>query len=178
MNHQPYEKWILDDSVLSVEEKNDLTHHLQECPECLRLQQGWMTAEHSLKTTLIQPAPGNFTKKWNAHFALRKREQEKRQARNLVISLCSLAGVLFVSLVIIVLPDISLISLTASLISTGLAVINGIQNFGVIILKLFRAVPTSTLAVTIFIVAGWVLLVCFTLGLSIWKLAFKRGIRK
>lgn len=178
MSHQPYENWILDEPQLSEEEKLDLEHHLRECPECTRLANGWSSVQHTIRATQMKPAPANFTSKWSASLAHRKREQEKKQARTLVISLCSGASAVLLVTLIYFLPDFSLISLTAGFISTLLSVSNIISNFWSITLKLIQTIPLSTLIVTTIIVSGWVLLASITLGLSIWKLAFRRKVQK
>lgn len=178
MNHQPYENWILDEPRLSEEEKRDLSHHLRECPDCTRLSNGWASVQRTIQASQMKPAPADFTGKWSASLARRKREQEKKQARTLVISLCSGAGAILLAVAIYFLPDFSLISLAAGFISTMLSVSNIISNFWSITIKLIQTIPLSTLIVTIAIVSGWVLLASITLGLSIWKLAFRRKVQK
>ncbi len=178
MNHQPYESWILDNPPISTEEKRELEQHIKVCPECSRLQKGWGLVEQSLQSRQIQPAPQNFTHKWSASLERRKREQEKKQARTLVIALCSGAFAILIALAIFFLPDFSLISLIASFISTMATFFGGIEDFWSILINLAQAVSPATLIVTILIVSSWVILACFTLGLSIWKIAFKRGAHK
>lgn len=177
MSHQPFENWILDEPPVTPDEKQELAKHINECPECGHLVEGWKSVQHSIRVSEMYSAPADFTAKWSENLARRKREQEKRQARILITSLCSGAGALLIALVILYLPEFSLISLAAGFISTLFAVINGIGNFWSITFKLIQTVPTTTLIVTIAIVSGWVLLASFTLGLSIWKLAFRRKVQ-
>ncbi len=178
MNHQPYENWILDEPQLSDEEKQELAHHLRDCSECSRLANGWNTVQRTIQASPMKPAPADFTGKWSSSLASRKREQEKKQARTLVISLSSGAGAILLAIAIYFLPDFSLISLVASFISTMLSASNMVSNFWSITIKLIQTIPLSTLIVTIVIVSGWVLLASITLGLSIWKLAFRRKVQK
>lgn len=178
MNHQPYENWILDETPLSEEEKKGLAHHLRECTDCTRLANGWASVQRTIQASQMKPAPADFTGKWSASLAHRKREQEKKQARTLVISLSSGAGAVLLAIAIYFLPDFSLISLAAGFISTLLSASNIISNFWSITIKLIQTIPLSTLIVTIVIVSGWVLLASITLGLSIWKLAFRRKVQK
>jgi len=178
MNHQPFENWILDESQLSVEEKQELAHHLRDCPDCDRIAKGWSSVHRTIQASQMKSAPADFTGKWNASLARRKREQEKKQARTLVISLSSGASAVLLATTIYFFPDFSLISLTAGFISTLLSVSNSIGNFWSITIKLIQTIPLSTLIVTIVIVSGWVLLASITLGLSIWKLAFRRKVQK
>lgn len=175
MNHQPYESWILDNPPITKEEKQDLDHHVKECPECFQLQKGWNLVEHSLRSSRIQSAPSDFTQRWSASLERRRRELEKKHARILIIILVSGAVAIGITLGILFLPELSLISLTAGFISTMFNLFSGVENFWAVLLKLAQAVPPSTLIITIFIVSSWVILACFTLGLSIWRLAFKRG---
>ncbi len=178
MNHQPYETWILDNSTNTEAERRDLEQHIHECPQCSQLQEGWNLVELSIRSSQIQPAPSGFTQTWISNLERRKRELEKKQARNLIITLITGAVAIGIALCVLFLPDFSLISLTAGFISTTFACFSGIENFWAILFKLAQAVPPSTLIITIFIISSWVILACFTLGLSIWKLAFKRGQQK
>lgn len=178
MNHNPYENWILDDLPITADQKRELSIHMDECPECARLYQGWSSVQHTIRQTQIQPAPADFTAKWTSSLLHRKREQEKKQARNLAISLATGAVATLIALGIILLPDLSLISLAAGSITSLTALVTGIESFWSILFKLVRAVPSSSLIVTLFVVSGWVLLACFTLGFSVWKLAFQRKVKK
>ena len=178
MNHQPYETWILDNPPITEEEKQDLNIHIQECPDCSHLHQGWNLVEQSIRSSQIHPAPSNFTQRWSASLERRKREQEKKQARTLVLALVSGALAVGITLCIMFLPEFSLISLTAGFISTILSLFTGIENFWSILLNLAQTVSPTTLIITVLVISGWVILASFTLGLSIWKLAFNRGERK
>jgi anti-sigma factor RsiW len=178
MNHNPYENWILDDIPITADQKRELFRHMDECPECARLYQGWSSVQHTLRQTQIQPAPADFTTKWTASLIHRKRVQEKKQARNLVISLGTGAVATLIALGFILLPDLSLISLVARSITSLTALVTGIESFWLVLFKLAQAVPSSSLIATLLVVSGWVLLASFTLGYSVWKLAFQRKVNK
>ena len=92
MNHQPYENWILDEIKISPEEKTSLNEHLKECPDCYKLYHSWNKVQVQLRTAPVKNAPSNFVPKWKTEFAMRQKEQEKRQARTLLISLASGGG--------------------------------------------------------------------------------------
>lgn len=178
MNHNPYENWILDDLPITADQKRELSRHMDECPECARLYQGWSSVQHTIRQTQIRPAPADFTANWSSSLLHRKRVQEKRQARNLVISLGIGAVATLIALGFILLPGLSLISLVARSITSLTTLVNGIGSFWSVLFKLVQVVPSSSLIATLIVVSGWVLLASFTLGYSVWKLAFQRKVNK
>ncbi len=174
MEHQPFKTWILDDEDLSDEERVRLSDHLAICPECAQLSKNLNTALQSIRVAPEVAAPAGFTHRWSMSLAARKREEEKRQARHLAIALSSSALVIAVGALLIFVPELSLISMTAGLITTVVNVLNALQTALSFITAFFKSINLSTTILLFTILGGWLLLASFTLGLSVWKLAIKK----
>jgi len=174
MTHNRYRNLILDEESLSLKEQQELTEHLLLCHECARFKQ---SADHSINLIVtsaeIRP-PANFTRSWLVSFEARKREQEKKQARQLILGLSGGILTVVLAMLIILLPDFSLISLAAGFISTMIAILNTLEKAFTVLTTLFQSIRPGTLILTLAIAIGWILLACFTLGLSVWKLAIKK----
>lgn len=174
MEHQPFKTWILDDENLSEEEQGRLEEHLAACPECARLSQNLKVALKAIRSAPELAAPPDFTRRWTAALADRKREEEKRQARSLGIALSSSALVIALGALLIFVPEFSLISMTAGFITTVLNCLEVIRTAISFITTLFKSISPATMLVLFVVVGGWLLLASFTLALSVWKLAIKK----
>lgn len=174
MEHQPYKTWILDDEDLSDDQNLRLNDHLAACPECAQLSENLNSALLAIRVAPEVAAPAGFTQRWSAALATRKREEEKQQARSLGIALGSSALVIAVGAMLIFIPGLSLISLTAGLITTVVNVLDGMQTAVSFATTLFKSISPATMVLLFSIAGGWLLLASFTLGLSVWKLAIKK----
>lgn len=173
MNHQPYENWILDEVQINSQEQDSLKKHLKECPECFKLNHSWNKVQTEIKSTPIEPTPAGFMRRWKYEFASRQREQERRQARTLFISLASGAGAVLIALAVILLPDFSLISLMVRFLTTIVKLFSGIDSLISVSRNLIESAPTITLVVSVLFVAGWICLAVFAWGLSIYRITTK-----
>ncbi len=174
MEHQPYKTWILDEEDLSDDQQRRLNDHLAVCPECAQLSENLNSALVAIREAPEVTAPVGFTQRWSAALAARKREEEKQQARSLGIALGSTAIVIAVGMMLIFVPEVSLISMTAGLITTLVSVLDGMQTAVSFTTTLFKSLSPATLILLFSIAGGWLLLASFTLGLSVWKLAIKK----
>ena len=75
---------------------------------------------------------------------------------------------------LIFVPEVSLSSMTAGLITTLVSVLDGMQTAVSFTTTLFKSLSPATLILLFGIAGGWLLLASFTLGLSVWKLAIKK----
>jgi uncharacterized membrane protein YgdD (TMEM256/DUF423 family) len=173
MNHQPYENWILDEVQINSQEQDSLKAHLKECPECFKLYHSWNKVHAEIKTTPAQPAPAGFMRRWKYEFASRQREQERRQARTLFISLASGAGAILIALAVILLPDFSFISLLVRFLSTVVQLFSGIESVVSLSRNLINSAPTITLIISGLFIAGWICLAVFAWGISIYRITTK-----
>ena len=173
MNHQPYENWILDDIQITAEEQDSLNQHLKECPECYQLSRSWKKVHSQIKATPVKSAPAGFMHRWKADFVARQKEQERRQARTLLISLGSGAGAVIIALAVILLPDFSLISLTVGFLTTLVKLFSGLESLWSVAQNLIASAPKSVLIISGLLTAGWISLAIFAWGVSIWRITTK-----
>ena len=173
MNHQPYENWILDDIQITAEEQDSLNQHLKECPECFQLQRSWSKMQTQLKSAPVTPAPAGFVNRWKTGLASRQKEQEKRQARTLLISLGSGAFAIMIALAVILLPNFSFISLIVGFLTILVKMASGLQSLWMIVSNLVSSASTSTLVIAGLLLAGWISLAALVWGLSIWRITSK-----
>ncbi len=175
MRHQPYENWIFKIEEPDPAQRQELQAHLADCQPCAHLADAHERVEHVLSRVATKAAPSGFTARWNSGLAMRKREQEQKQARAMLISLSSIAVALFIAAGVLLLPEISFISLAANALSVSVNVLNGVQNFWDTISHLVQVVPPGIIILTGFFISSWIILASAVWGLSIWKLAFGRG---
>jgi len=92
MSHKQFEKWILDDSPLSEEERNILVAHLESCEECRHLKNGWENSLHMMHSAQkIRPAAG-FTTRWQ--MKLQQEQHRKAIVRRRIILMSSVIALL------------------------------------------------------------------------------------
>ncbi len=173
MNHQPYENWILDEIQLTPQEEDSLNQHLKECQGCYQLSNSWNKVRAQIKSTPVKPAPAGFVRRWNEQLATRQKDQERRQARTLFISLASGAGAIMIALAVILLPDFSFISLMVGFLSAIVRVFSGIESLWSVLRSIVTTAPTITLVVSGLLLAGWISLAAFAWGISIWRITSK-----
>jgi len=98
MSHQPFENWILDHEALPLEARRALQEHLQNCPQCQRLQNRWLAARQELRMRpMAAPAPG-FTQRWQAGLAARRAREQRKQAWKIFAGFLGAAMILILAL--------------------------------------------------------------------------------
>lgn len=175
MRHQPYENWIIEKDGLAQDQRKELQSHLSECDTCAHLADAHASVERVLSRTVIAAAPAGFTARWMSSLAARKQEQEKKQARAMLISFSSIAVGLFLAAGILLMPEFSFISLAANTLALSVNLLNGLDNFWTTVSQLVKVVPPGIIILTGVFISSWIILACVIWGLSIWKLAFRRG---
>ncbi len=101
MGHQPFETWLLEEDVLTAEQRQELVAHLTVCKDCLELQNA-LTATSALLYTSreVSPAAG-FTQRWIQDLPRRREAQSKQQTGRFFLyvfigALISLGGLIAV----------------------------------------------------------------------------------
>lgn len=174
MDHQKFKSWILNDETLSEEEESLLNEHLAQCADCVQLKANLEAALQVVRTAPEIAAPPDFSRRFMASLAVRKREEEKRQARSLTLALASSAIVIAIGALLIFLPEISLISLAAGFVTSMLTFLGVVQTAASFVSSLIKNADPSSLVVVILVIGGWILLASLTLALSVWKLTIKK----
>jgi len=76
MKHKQFERWILDDAPLDIQQRQALDAHLLSCQSCRVLQKGWSASKQLItQSAQHKPAPG-FTARWQ-QTVIKERQIEK-----------------------------------------------------------------------------------------------------
>jgi hypothetical protein len=75
MNHQPFEGWLLNNILLTLEQKNELDAHTRSCAYCAAL----VKTEKVLRATRMVSPASSFVDRFQIRFAARKAENRKRR---------------------------------------------------------------------------------------------------
>jgi hypothetical protein len=75
MNHQPFETWLLEDKLISPEQRRELHSHLRTCAYCAALLE---TGKALSSVKMISPALG-FTARFQARLAAHKVADRRRR---------------------------------------------------------------------------------------------------
>lgn len=169
MSHQPFETWILDQQSLSTDERRTLQSHLDDCPQCLRLQRRWQMVRQELTyPRMVAPAPG-FTQRWQAGLAVRKAREQRNQAWKIAGLLLTAALVVLFMMAAYTISTHSLTDFLVSLVET-VSSTTGLLNQGIHFVQGW--LNSTPLAVNIVL---WIYLtVCIALLTFVWVLALWR----
>ena len=74
MDHRPFEDWLLDNKVLTSNEKRQLNAHLQTCPSCCALAE----VDLALKTVKVAAPTAGFADRFQVRLAARKKALRQR----------------------------------------------------------------------------------------------------
>lgn len=101
MSHQPFESYLLADTLLSQEEQSSLNQHLKDCERCRALSQGLNDIDTVFQHSPAPlPAPG-FTQRWQTRIAAHQQSRQIRQFWLLAVGMLALA-VLILSAVFVI----------------------------------------------------------------------------
>jgi len=75
MKHQPFEDWLLNDKLISPEQKRELDSHLRTCAYCSALAETGIALK---SVRMVSPAAG-FTARFQIHLAERKLADRRRR---------------------------------------------------------------------------------------------------
>jgi hypothetical protein len=100
MNHQPFERWILEPQVMSGSQHIELEKHLEGCEACRRLQMGWAAASVELKSPGMAAPRVGFANRWKSSVGERRLREQRKQAWRLFLSCSGAAAAVFVFFVV------------------------------------------------------------------------------
>ena len=75
MNHQPFETWLLEDKLITPEQKHELHSHLRNCSYCSALLE---TGKALSSVKMVSPATG-FSSRFQTRLAPRKVADRRRR---------------------------------------------------------------------------------------------------
>lgn len=74
MDHQPYNKWLLDDERLTPDQVRDMRVHLRNCPDCAALER----ANLALRSAPVTAPAAGFTLRFQTRLAAQRKTQQRR----------------------------------------------------------------------------------------------------
>ncbi len=165
MSHQPYEKWLLSEEVISQQDKESLKIHLQECKSCQDLHYAWQAVEQEFAINAqVEPQSG-FDQRWEIRL---EKTRETRRQKRITVSIGITLGFSLLATWSILLADLTNFSLSSFLgnlfatlgqfVSRIIHILRGVES-------LFRAFP---LAIPISAAIGVSLMAVVTLLLAFW----------
>lgn len=75
MNHQPFEGWLLNSTLLTYEQKTELDSHVRSCAYCTAL----VKTEKILRTTRMASPASGFADRFQVRFAAQKAMNRQRR---------------------------------------------------------------------------------------------------
>ena len=169
MNHQPFEDWLLDDTLIDPKQKLELDAHLRICSYCSALAE---TGKALRMVKKVSPATG-FSTRFQARLALQKVAERRRRLWGAV--LFTFGGL--VMLMWLVWPYL------ASFLTSPAAWITSLIEWGVFIFTTLQAMAQagSVLLNVIpgFIPAfGWMVVISALAGIGLlWSVSIWRFVR-
>ncbi len=169
MNHQPFDTWLIEPEELTPEQKGALSQHLQTCSQCRQLSVSLVRLDRILEETPIQLAPIGFTDRFQANLARRRKEEQRRQIRTVILIL--LGAILTSSGIFLAnfLSHYSLTKLIGSLIQFITYAPQRLIEFRFIISFWIVKIPAPVFAITGALIVFWTFLL-----LTPWVLTLLR----
>jgi hypothetical protein len=164
MDHRPFEDWLLDNKVLTSNEKRQLNAHLQTCPSCCALAE----VDLALKMVKVAAPTAGFADRFQVRLAARKKALRQRNFWGFFILTMSVLSILMwvawpLLASIIQSPENVLAAWLSSLLSLWIA-IQVMVHAGEVAFKVIPSfVPPYIWTAILFAACGWSLLWVFSL---------------
>jgi hypothetical protein len=165
MDHRPFEGWLLNDQMLSADEKRQLNAHLQVCSACTALAE----VNLALKSVKMAVPTAGFTDRFQTRLAAHKQALRRRNFWGfLLLTLGVLSVLILITWPLIANLQKSPVNLLASWLGSLLSFWTAFDAMAHAGLVLFRIVPGFIPAyvwtVSLFAACGWSLLWVFSLS--------------
>lgn len=169
MNHQPFERWLLDRATLDKVQSKQLRAHLESCPTCRRLSCNLDRVEQKLSASPPLQPRVDFALRFQASLSDRIAARQRRQAWSMIISGLSIGAAAYIYHLLPALSSFSFSNLFSAMLNNVFATVATILHIQKISEYLLIGVPpTIPLAV-------WISLTTIFAILSlIWVLALGR----
>jgi hypothetical protein len=178
MNHQPYENWLFEKDLISLEQTQALEEHFKNCPDCQQKYISWQYMQTLIESIPpVKPKPG-FSQRWRASLEERLMREQLRQTRRFFLVLAGASTITLALLFIKMLATTSPVDLMVSAFQALTRVI----VVGVNIRDLFiEWLPSIPLAVPLLAWIAISLLICGLIGywgISVWRMINKGATSK
>jgi len=178
MVHQPIEKWIIEETPLTAEQKIQLEEHLRVCKHCRELQNSLLEVDELLmRAEIVAPAAG-FTQRFQATLAERKALKNRRQVRKFFLSLLGAAMVTFGAMGLYIAMTSSPVEMVTRLMENSTRVLINLDQFERFVTTVFNTLPPY-LSIGIWVVAasGLVLFTLIWIG-ALWRTSLQGVLNK
>mgnify|MGYP000879556234 CR=1 FL=1 len=173
MNHQPFENWILDEYDLTPDDRRKLSEHLEVCPKCMKLEKGWRSARHEVKSMPAINAPADFGKRWQMTLAEKRQKQAQQQTKILLICLISSALAIIITLGVFLLPHTSWITVAVSIVTSLVQFFSTISQLWILMTSIVKSAPTSFLVSLGLLLSFTISLITVFWGISFYRITTK-----
>lgn len=173
MVHQPYEKWIVEQTLLNSEQQQSLEAHLQDCPQCQELNARIHTLDDLLmQAPMAEPAEG-FVQRWQTALVEKRAKQQSRQVRRFFLSLLG-AGLVTLGLMgFYIALTTSPVALIARLLENTSRVLINLDQVGGFFTFAFRSLPPAlSIGIWILLASGLCLFTMIWIG-ALWRITFQ-----
>lgn len=173
MNHQPFEKLLLDEKQRTLQEEQDLWAHLKECNGCQKIDTNWQAVKQQIKpTSMVSPQPG-FTARWNTYKTARL-AQKRQQRQTLVTTLLILAAIITMMVGISVWYSVTSPAGLLVVLARGMAlVVQLVTLTPQDVISWIASMPVIIPIVAGMGLLGWVAAVGLTGVATLWRISVK-----
>jgi hypothetical protein len=91
MNHQPFETWLLEEQLITLEQKRELQSHLKVCKYCTALHETGVALQSK---QMVSPAPG-FTARFRMRLAAQRVVERRQRLWGLIVLILGAIALLF-----------------------------------------------------------------------------------
>ena len=164
MDHRPFEGWLLNNQMLTADEKRQLNAHLQVCSSCGALAE----VNLALKSAKMAEAAAGFTDRFQVRLAARKQALRRRNFWGFLLLALSVLSVLtLIGWPVITGMLQSPVDLLSSWLGALLAfwvTLNAMTHAGLVLFRIVPGfIPAYIWTVILFAACGWSLLWVFSL---------------
>ncbi len=166
MNHRPFEDWLLEDQLLTLEQERDLQSHLRICVACSAIAESNL-ALHS--PSIVSPARG-FKDRFQIRLAQRRSEQRWRQIVGTLVLVVGGLGLLYWLAGPIIQEALnSPADWITTVVGYFLFILTSLQVLSVVSTILLRVVPTFVSPTGLFVLSLVVSGISLLWIVSIWR---------